>query len=413
MRSSNIIKICKVESLNFAKYCLSRGADYLGVHVIDFKLDDSKRELCRYVAARNGKAVVLTKEVDLNKLKQLVEFYEPWAIQLHYHIGEEDRREAEEFLGIPVIPVFTDDTAIDSVKSLLSNVPFAIYDTSFIGGTGVVHRRELLDMLTAKERSKILLAGGVNPDVINELRDCDLAGFDVQSYCRENSRHHYGRAEKILRLLKGPISKRLSVSLTDIVSIDTIPLYHESECLEYQVDFSEGSLYGHFIVDSQKIEDIVRRLDAPITLHIFEADVVRFQSVIDKFNSIASNNIVRINIQFSPRLRLDRIDTYDALFCASLYYQDIETYLQSYPELHECISLILPSDIPRKERVLEESRQQVTRLSTKEIWFDRRVDLETVELVQRYSRDANFIAGDYIINRWSNETVIAERVLNG
>lgn len=140
MHSSMKIKICKVESRAFAKYCLKRGADYLGVHVIDFTLDDTIATLCRYISSAGGKVVLLTKEKDVNKIAELVAFYKPWALQLHYQATATQCASISQRLDLPIIPVFTEETDVKEVKELLAVSNFAIYDTSFRGGTGSRHR---------------------------------------------------------------------------------------------------------------------------------------------------------------------------------------------------------------------------------------------------------------------------------
>ncbi len=93
MHTFKKLKICKVESPAFAKYCLARGVDYIGVHVIDYKLNPEKKALCAFIRQQHGKAILLTKTKDLQQLKWLLTYYQPWAIQLHYPltITEKDR----------------------------------------------------------------------------------------------------------------------------------------------------------------------------------------------------------------------------------------------------------------------------------------------------------------------------------
>ena len=49
MLSSKILKICKIESQAFAKYCVNRGIDYLGIHIIKYTLNNDKRKLIKYI----------------------------------------------------------------------------------------------------------------------------------------------------------------------------------------------------------------------------------------------------------------------------------------------------------------------------------------------------------------------------
>lgn len=410
MRSSKKLKVCKVESIGFAKYCVQRGVNFIGVHIIDFALDKSKQELCRFIAAKNGKAVLVTKERSLDQLKNLVAFYHPWAIQLHYEITAKEYRDIKKALQLEIVPVFTDETDESVVTELLEACDTAIYDSSFVGGTSKQHARRHLNQLPGQLAAKVLLAGGITSKNIAD--DDRVGGYDVQSYLRVDGRHHYGRAEKLFDIVKGAPKRQLSISLTDVESYDDVLPYTEIESLEYQVDYSVGHLYGHFKVDSTRLGKHLKEIDAPFTFHIFETDPKVFQQVIDRFMDIAGDKIVRINIQYSPWLDLDSINTYDAKFCASIYYKDLEDYLERYPKAHPCTSLILASEMPRKKEYMNDNKALIERLNDTEVWFDRKVDLETIELVLNVCKDANFIAGEYILGDWGCEAKAME-TLNG
>jgi phosphoribosylanthranilate isomerase len=334
MPLSKKIKICKVESKSFAKYCLLRGADFLGVHSLDFDLNGEKRSLCRYIAARGGRVVLLTKERDLEKIAQLVDFYKPRALQPHYALTPESYTALVEALHIPIVPVVTDETEAQSVSDLINMSEFIIYDTSYVGGTGIRHERKHLSSLSPQQLQKVFLAGGVTPELITQLSEMPVAGFDVQSFCRENGRHHYGKAKQLFDVAKGREERQLSVSLTDVEDLSDIPAYEDSASLEYQ-------------------------LDAPVTLHIFEKNLQAFQSIIDRFMAAGGNNIVRVNIQYSSGLAMDTLNVYNATLCASLYYKDIPAYFKQFSTPHACISLILPSELDRKVEALEVYKSEV------------------------------------------------------
>lgn len=151
---------------------------------------------------------------------------------------------------------------------------------------------------------------------------------------------------------------------------------------------------------------MVAAIDAPVTLHIFEKDPQAFQEVVDTFVRAAGNNIVRVNIQYSDGLDINSINVYDATRCASLYYKDIRSYLKQYSQPHSCLSLILPSELERKATTLASYASEIERFLGKEVWFDRRVDQETVRLVLSVDPNANFIVGEYILENWKNEDVL-------
>ena len=407
MPSSKKLKICKVESKSFAKYCLMRGVDYLGVHDIPADFNAAKQALCGYIAAHGGKALLLTKTTDIAQLQKLADFYKPWAIQLHHPVTVAELHNLCAELSVPIIPVFTDETDLETVRSLIRASQFALYDRSFVGGTGTrnaaTHVRHLsLDLL-----QKVLFAGGVTPETLADIPDA-VGGYDVQSYCRANKAPHYGRAEKLIHAVKGAPTRQLSVSLTDLPADAPMPEYHSSPSLEYQVDYSEGALYSAFSVDTQKISDTIARVDAPFTLHIFEASERGFQRVIDDFMAQFAPKIVRVNIQYSPGLAIEEIDTGDAKKCVSLYYRDLEMYMQHYPVPHQCVSLILPSDMKEKTAFLAQNEAVIKRFTQTEVWFDRKVDHATVTEVLRYDANANFIAGQYVLTDWSHETELTQ-----
>ena len=407
MPSSKILKICKIESAAFAKYCLMRGADYLGVHVIEFALDEQKQQLCKYIAGRDGRVVVLTKEKSPDKLRMLAEFYKPWALQLHYPIDLATYKRLESFLDIPIVPVFSNRTDLAIVQGLLEEAPFAIYDTSFLGGTGHAHSRAHLQSLPHGLRAKVLLAGGVTPDLI-ETDESGVGGYDVQSYCRERGRHHYAKAEQILTAVKGVPRRQLSVSLTDVTDIKALPAYTTMHSLEYQVDYSTGGLYDGFVIDPAHVKQLLTSIDAPFTLHIFERDAEVFQSVIAEYMGCASNNIVRINLQYSPGLRVENIDTGYAKLCMSVYYRDLAAYIEEYPELQACISIILSSELAQKQETLSSEHAILARIACNEVWFDRKMDKQAIKLVLGTNPNVNFIVGNYILRAWEHDGELNE-----
>lgn len=411
MLSSKQLKICKVESEAFAKYCLQRGADYLGVHVIEYALNADKQALCRYIGKRGGRVVLLTKESSVERLRELVDFYKPWGLQLHYPLDAAMYRRVALAVGVPAVPVFTDEMSGSATAELLQEAPLAVYDSSFVGGTGKAHGKRLLAQLPAALLSKVLLAGGIDPEAIDLASP--VGGYDVQSYCRVAGRHSYARAEKILRCVKGAPRRQLSVSLTDAHDWQRLPAYAAIQALEYQVDHSEGALYKGFTVDTARLKAMLSTIDAPFTLHIFESTPSRFQAAVDMYMQHTRHNIVRVNIQYSPGLDMDSIDVGDAVVCASVYYKDLDAYSAQYPQVHECLSLILPTDLERKQQSLMEMRDFIRRNHTKEIWFDRRVDLDTVKVVLEADPHANFIAGEYILTDWDRESVLAELLNRG
>lgn len=406
MPSLKKLKICKIESKGYARYCIRRGVDYLGVHVIDYDLDNSKLILCNYIRQQGGKAIVLTKETDLGRLKKLAKFYNPWALQLHYPITVSQYRKIASEIDAKIVPVFTDETSTNTVKGLLNECALAIYDSSFIGGTGISNGARHLSNLSPTSLGKVLLAGGITPEKIHDTDK--FAGYDIQSYCRANHKSRYARLELICDIVKGPPANELSVSLTDLPAASPIPNSIENFCLEYQIDYSEGRLYPGFLVDTDKICNLTIKTDAAFTLHIFEKTEQGFQGVIDQWMGIVPDKIIRINLQFSPGLNLEKINTYDAKKCASIYYKDLQSYRSKYLEPHDCISFILPSKIEDKRNYLKEYSGQLKDLAKKEIWFDRKVDQATVAEVLKYFPHANFIAGEYILQDWTQEKKLVE-----
>jgi phosphoribosylanthranilate isomerase len=412
MASSKIIKICKVESESFAKYCIMRGVDYLGVHVLEFVLDVHIQRLCTYIQEKGGHVVLLTKERDAKSLRRLIAYYRPWGIQLHYAISPTDFTALHRHLSVPLIPVFTDEMNEPVVSQLIEMSEFAIYDTSFRGGTGTVHPTRHLVNLSDRLRQKVLLAGGIDPEKITETQGI-VGGFDIQSYCRVNHRPHYGRLEQVICAVKGTPRRQLSVSLTDLDRGMPKRSYPYGEALEYQLDYSVGNLYPDFKVDSGHVDQMLKEEDAPYTLHIFERKPEEFQRVIDRYRQLVGSKLVRINIQYSPGLDLNAIRTYDARLCVSLYYDDVEAYEILYPRLHDCLSLILPSDLTRKQRYLDTHKNFLDRVAQKEVWFDRKVDEATTKEVLRHDKSANFIVGRFVLSDWSNEAKLANILKRG
>lgn len=118
-----------------AKYCVLRGVDYLGVHVINFCIDEQKKKLCRYISSLDGKSVIVTKETRVDRLKKIVNYYQPYAIQLHSRLSSEEIRKICRATNCKVVPVVTDSILKPEVQEILRISDYCIYDTSYIGGT--------------------------------------------------------------------------------------------------------------------------------------------------------------------------------------------------------------------------------------------------------------------------------------
>lgn len=410
------LKICKIESESFAKFCIARGVDYLGIHVLEEESIGRHAGLTASINRIGGRPVIVTKIISIDMLKKIEHVYEPYGIQLHSPLSINQLLEIRKALKptTKIFCVITNITPSEAIEKIIDISDLTIYDKSFVGGTGEATDYTHLTGLPKEKMAKIMLAGGMSPQTIHKYKAEDIGGFDAQSFARQNHRHHFARAEQLIDAAKDHTIKSLALSLTDlpIDKLNEVPPYECSRNIEYHLDYSDGSLYKSFNTAGNSIQKKFLSLDAPVTVHIFSNSEPSIQKAINHFVKLDPNKITKINIQYFPGLNLSKINTYESKTCISVYYKDLAEFNLQPRDSHDCFSFILPSDSTDLKSYLQDNHSLFEDYSNSEVWFDRDMNEEKLKMLKRYiNMPFNLIVGKEIINCWPQMENIAD-VLN-
>ncbi|WP_249871421.1 phosphoribosylanthranilate isomerase [Oceanobacillus saliphilus] len=175
------VKICGITTQEAADAAVEAGADFIG-----FLFAESKRKISPADAASIAETIPVTvKKVGvfvnetLENMKRTAEIVGLDVIQLH---GEEPSEVAEQ-LPYEIIKAFP---ATKEALQKLNNYPchYFLLDTPSNkrrGGNGITFDWSLLDTLQV-DRSKMILAGGLTPENVNDgINKVAPAGVDVSS----------------------------------------------------------------------------------------------------------------------------------------------------------------------------------------------------------------------------------------
>lgn len=379
--SKKYLKVCKIDDANFGKFAILCGADYLGVHVLEEKDIGSKKDLIDYLVALNGGVVIVTKITNFDLLNKIINLHHPYGIQIHCRPDPDLIKKLKD--ANPTIKIFsvvTGDLEVNLIERVSDLSEYLIYDSSYVGGTGKKNPLALIDKLKKEIKDKIFIAGGVNSSFLKKHKNLDVAGFDIQSYFRENDELHYDRVEEISRLIKGPKKGLLSVSVTDCGDVENITKeYADNPHYNYHLDYSDGSLYGGFVTEkNEMVEKLSIMKNVPLDIHIFSRDEDQINNLINEFKTINSYSISSFFIQYFPQLNLNRFDQINNL-TISVYYKDFEDYFNKWTNFTDYLSVILPSeDIEKAQIVFDYMGKNKPFFLNKEIWFDRKLNEDKI-----------------------------------
>jgi hypothetical protein len=218
--------------------------------------------------------------------------------------------------------------------------------------------------------------------------------------------------------LKFPRKNMLSISLTDIPlsEIRQSASFYSNANLEYHLDFSLGSLYPSFNTQSNSIKEKQQYLiQLPYSMHLFIKDESEIKEKIKNLSEKYPLNLIRIFIQYfngiSKEIFTEQIA--DIKIIPSIFYKDINSYFsQSYHS--KILSIVVPKPESKNdiEIFIATFLSQRENIEGKEIWFDRNLELDYIELLKkRLGGEFNFIIGKGVINDWSKINFIHEHLL--
>lgn len=170
------VKICGITSLKDAQETIDSGADALGFVFYE--------KSPRYISAENAKAIItqlppfiekvgLFVNEDAQTINSIAKASGITLIQLHFDVTDE----LCEALELPYIKVVRAQSAEDINKDKNDYRLIDAYCEAY-GGMG---KRLNLEWFNGIDCSKIILAGGLNPENVKECRPYGFYALDVSS----------------------------------------------------------------------------------------------------------------------------------------------------------------------------------------------------------------------------------------
>jgi phosphoribosylanthranilate isomerase len=417
VQHNKLLKVCKVDSISFASYAMKQEVDFLGIHVLTKKELGVHQELNHFIRNNRGKTVIVTKIDDEVTLEDLIRTYSPAGVQMHFEVVPELVKKMRAlFPDTLFFGVLTNQSHFLKFDIIDSLFDFVIYDTSYEGGTNknsnYVHFNDFPQTLKAKT----LLAGGITSDKAQELGCINAAGYDVQSYFREDNGLSFRNLDKLCDSLKFPRRGKISVSLTDLLltEVQKAASYYLNPHLEYHLDYSNASLYPEFNTITNSIDEKQQYMaQLPYSMHLFIKDEAVIRQKIQKLSKRHSLSLTRFFVQYYKGMNVDIFnnDNSNVKIIPSVFYKDLGSYfIESITT--DFLSIVVPK--PERKNEIEMFFQEILAardlLGKKEIWLDRNLDLNYIDQMLGLGMDFNFIVGKEVIANWENIHSIHEHV---
>ncbi|WP_238883170.1 phosphoribosylanthranilate isomerase [Clostridium sp. YIM B02551] len=162
------IKICGIRDIEIAKFTENLGIDALG-----FILCPSKRR----IQINELKGITRSLKSDVDKVGVFVNQSEDYIKEAYYEgdltmvqLHGEENEDFIKRLPFTVIKAFNVDSFEEIKRALIFDVPYILLEGkgNERGGNGNSFPWELLGTLSKEERSRIILAGGLNAENVQE-----------------------------------------------------------------------------------------------------------------------------------------------------------------------------------------------------------------------------------------------------
>lgn len=189
------IKICGIKFYEESKVAFENGADFIGLLVdipgtnLSHKQEDAKKIIDDF---SGKKIIVLTIKNDQTELMSMINYLNPWGVQL-LRPDLEILKFLSENTDIKIIPVIhiTDSSSIDLARSFYKYADYILLDSKTagqLGGTGKVHDWDISKEIVDESPVPIFLAGGLRVDNVREAIDVVKPyAVDVDSGLRNGS----------------------------------------------------------------------------------------------------------------------------------------------------------------------------------------------------------------------------------
>jgi len=192
------VKICGITNFQDAIQAVESGADALGFVFY--------RESPRYITPSDAKKIIdklppfigrvgLFVNEGIDTIDTISKYCDLTLCQIHFEVDEE----ALDMIGSKAIPVIRAKEAKDILQY---KDRYRLVDayTEEYGGSG---KRLNLEWFKDVDCSKIILAGGLNPENLNELKSYGFYGVDVSSGVEKiKGRKDYAKVSKFIKNAK-------------------------------------------------------------------------------------------------------------------------------------------------------------------------------------------------------------------
>ncbi len=180
-----LIKICGITNIADRDMCLNEGVDFIGFNIYEgskrYVNPEKLKELIIPEVRKSSVVVGVNNSYD--EWGAIIEKYLPEYVQLHGNEGiDRIKKIKEEYPDIAVIKMVSIDQN-GRFEEILEVADYIICDTLThkFGGSGRKFNWEKLNSLDKKIREKLFVAGGINPDNVEELLQYDIFCVDVAS----------------------------------------------------------------------------------------------------------------------------------------------------------------------------------------------------------------------------------------
>lgn len=188
-----IIKVCGIQNQEEAKGSVKAGANTLGFLIgvpeyVEDKITPEKAKEILDSVPEGIRTVMVTHLMDVNEIIKIAKHTGVSAVQVHNELDTVGMKQLRQNLNnielIKAIHV-QDHKAVKQAKVYESCSDMILLDTKVkdrIGGTGLTHDWKISQRIVKKLSIPVILAGGLNPQNVNEaLRTVKPAGIDANS----------------------------------------------------------------------------------------------------------------------------------------------------------------------------------------------------------------------------------------
>jgi len=178
-------KVCGLTDSNSIAVACNHGAKFQGLIFVESSPRAIKLELAQELVANNpqGNFVLVVRNMNKDALLSLVGKLKPYAIQLH---GDETQQYIDELKQelSPEIEIWRALAVTDQLPGRWPDVDRIVLDTKSAdgssGGTGKQFNWQILEQLNF-ESPKVMLAGGINLDNVQQAARMPVVGLDINS----------------------------------------------------------------------------------------------------------------------------------------------------------------------------------------------------------------------------------------